>query len=310
VKSTGTPPVAFFVFKRPNLTQGVFEAIRQARPRQLFVIADGPRNPDDQILCNQTRAVIDQVDWPCEVITNFSATNLGLRCRLTSGITWVFDHVEEAIFLEDDCLPHPTFFPYCAELLERYRTDTRVMHISGDCFVNISPPTHSYYFTRYAHVWGWASWRRAWKVYDGALAGWNDKNVRQGVLQQATSTGERQFWKSTLDAVQQGSIDTWDYQWTFSLLSKSGLAINPTVNLVRNIGFGGSATNTTDSESNLADLSVVAMKFPLIHPPAVKCPNFKLDKSTARLFFTQEGSVRKTVRTISRKLRGLFLTKS
>lgn len=167
--------IAFCIFNRPDRTQQVFQAIREAQPSQLLVIADGPRSghPNDLEDCQITRSIIDQVDWDCEVLTNFSDINLGCRQRISSGLDWVFEQVEEAIILEDDCLPDPSFFPYCQELLERYRDTPEVMMISGNNFqFGHNPVEHSYYFSHYGHVWGWATWRRAWQKYDNSLAQW------------------------------------------------------------------------------------------------------------------------------------------
>lgn len=297
-RSLESPPVALIIFKRPEQTRRVFDVIRQVRPSRLFVIADGPRNEDERLRCEETRAiVVDHIDWPCEVTTDFAQTNMGLRRRLVSGITWVFEQVEEAIFIEDDCLPDPTFFRFCAELLDRYRDDLHVMHISGNCFVEAPFSRASYYFTRYAHVWGWASWRRAWEHYDGSLAGWNDRATRNAVLEQCQGRSERRFWKTTLDAVQRADIDTWDYQWAFTLMAIDGKAINPTVNLVQNIGFGEGATHTKNSKSPIAALTVRPMEFPLVPPPEPEIST-KADREVAAIDYVMPLSWKRWVRAI------------
>src|SRR5512139_3287315 len=168
-------PVAFIIFNRPDTAERVFAEIAKARPPKLLVVADGPRanRSGEAEKCAATRAIIDRVDWDCEVLTNFSDTNLGCKNRVSSGIDWVFEQVPEAIILEDDCLPHPTFFRFCEELLERYRDDERIGMISGDNFQLGQKRTDaSYYFSRYNHIWGWASWRRAWRHYDREASAW------------------------------------------------------------------------------------------------------------------------------------------
>ncbi len=167
--------VALLLFRRPEETARVFERIREARPSRLFLIADGPRpgNEEDARGCEEARAVVERVDWPCDVVRDFAEENLGLKRRIPSGLDRVFSEVEEAIVLEDDCLPHPSFFPYCAELLDRYRDDERIVHITGSQLLRIPPAEASYHFSRYPHVWGWASWRRAWDLYDVDLADWH-----------------------------------------------------------------------------------------------------------------------------------------
>jgi hypothetical protein len=269
-------PIAFIIFNRPDNTKKVFEIIRQAQPSRLLVIADGPRanRPDDIEKCAATRAVIDQVDWDCEVTKNFSDKNLGCGTRVSSGITWVFDQVEEAIILEDDCIPHPTFFRYCEELLERYRFDSRVMHISGSNFwATKHPREQSYLFSHYSQMWGWASWRRAWQHYDFQMKQWPEvkqKNLLKDLLidQHAADT-----WTKIFQNVVDGGVDTWDYQWHFACWLQHGLAIVPNVNLVSNIGFDEDATHTFtpksfSSDADAPQLSVPATEigFPLTHP--------------------------------------------
>nr|MBA3765731.1 glycosyltransferase family 2 protein [Acidobacteriota bacterium] len=168
-------PVALIIFNRADTTARVLAEIAKARPSKLLVIADGPRadHPDDAEKCLAARAAIDRVNWDCEVLTNYSEVNLGCGARPSSGLDWVFENVAEAIILEDDCLPHPTFFPFCAELLERHRDDERVMMISGDNFQFGRKRTqYSYYFSRYTHTWGWATWRRAWRYFDREIKLW------------------------------------------------------------------------------------------------------------------------------------------
>jgi hypothetical protein len=300
-ESTLRTPVVLAIFNRPETTARVFEQIRGARPQRLLVIADGPRpgREYEARSCREARAVVESVDWPCQVSTNYSDHNLGCRVRLSSGIDWAFDLVEEAIVLEDDCVPHSSFFGYCEELLERYRRDERVMHISGDNFDSLSRNSGrltrlhdslrdrlaaSYTFTRYPHVWGWATWRRAWARYDVDMMAWLSPDVRGAVLDSFTDPSERSFWQSTWDEVSRGEIDTWDYQWAFACISSGGLSAMPRRNLVSNIGFGGAAARTTDSGHQLANLPVEGTRLPLRHPRAVSADE-AADAHSARLFF-------------------------
>lgn len=277
-------PVAFFIFNRPQLTQRVFDAIRQAKPAMLLVVADGPRcdRPGEVDLCAQTRAVIQQVDWHCQVLTNFSEVNLGCKQRVSSGLNWVFETVERAIILEDDCLPHLTFFPFCEDLLNYYANDTRVMAISGDNFQFGRQRTQdSYYFSRYNHCWGWASWRRAWRYYDVEMKLW--PMIKQGKWLHDLLGDDRavRYWTDIFETVANDRLDTWDYQWTFACWLQNGLTILPNVNLVSNIGFGSEATHTTGT-NRLSNLSSEAMQFPLQHPAFV-VRDAQADESTHRL---------------------------
>ncbi len=261
--------VALIIFNRVDTTEKVFEAIRQAQPPKLFIIADGPRQgkSGESEKCAATRAIVDRVDWECEVKTNYSATNLGCKLRPASGIDWVFEQVEEAIILEDDCLPDPTFFAFCDEMLERYREDRRIMAICGNNFQFGRQRTRdSYYFSRYPHCWGWATWRRAWQHFDIDMKLWptvRDGNWLQDIL---TEGAEIKIWEKIFQSVYDRKIDTaWDYQWTFACWIQSGLAVLPNVNLIRNIGFGANATHTTGG-GKLANMSVEAISQPLHHP--------------------------------------------
>ena len=193
-------PVAFIIFNRPDTTKRVFEAIRQAKPPKLFVIADGSRSDrlGEAEKCAATRAIIDGVDWECEILTNYSDVNLGCKIRVSSGLDWVFSEVEEAIILEDDCLPHPSFFAFCEELLEKYRNDSRIMQICGSNVlkdqVNIDD---SYYFSKYGPIWGWASWRRAWQEYDVDMKLWAEVKKRKLYYDFCNSKKEVSFRQGT-----------------------------------------------------------------------------------------------------------------
>ena len=262
-------PVVLLVFNRPEITARTFAAIRAARPATLLVVADGPRpdRPGEAALCAATRAVVAEPDWPCRVLRDYSETNLGCGRRVASGLDWAFERVDQAIVLEDDCRPDASFFPYCAELLERYRDDPRVMMISGDNFQDgrLRGPA-SYYFSRYPHVWGWASWRRAWRRYDFTMAGWPELAKTGEWLGRHTADPlMAAYWRRCFTAAASGRVDTWDYQWLFACWAHDGLAVAPNRNLVENIGFGADATHTTGDGRRLA-LPAAAMDFPLRHP--------------------------------------------
>lgn len=261
-----TTPVVFLIFRRPDLTARVFEAVRQAQPTKLLVVADGPRNKEDIELCQQAQAVTENIDWNCEVLRNYSEVNLGCRERVSSGITWAFEHVEEAIILEDDCLPHPSFFVYCSNLLDYYRHDERILVISGNNFQDgCWRGDGSYYFSRYNHCWGWATWRRAWQNYDGELRGWpilKESGLLRSIFENPL---EQQYWSQIWDTLYtQNQPDTWDYRWTFTCMSNGGLTVLPNTNLVSNIGFGSDATHTTQKniQSNMLTVDIGEINHP------------------------------------------------
>lgn len=282
-----TTPVAFIIFNRPDTTERVFAEIAKARPPKLLVVGDGPRvlRSEEGARVAAARAVIEKVDWPCEVLTNFSDVNLGCKRRVSSGIDWVFNQVDEVIILEDDCLPHPTFFRFCQEMLERYRHDQRIGMISGDNFqFGRTYGNDSYYFSKYVHVWGWASWRDRWLTsYDVNITRWPQVRDQMRLGDLVLDADEVPYWSAIFERVYQGCIDTWDYQWTFANWVESRLSILPSVNLISNIGFNADATHTTGFTS-LAELPATEIQFPLIHP-FVRSRNVMADRFSDRHCF-------------------------
>lgn len=267
-----TTPVAFLIFNRTDTVERVFGEIAKARPLKLLVVGDGPRanRSGEAEKVAVTRAIIKRVDWDCEVLTNFSEVNLGCKQRVSSGIDWVFEQVEEAIILEDDCLPDPTFFQFCQEMLERYRQDQRIGMISGDNFqFGRRRNGDSYYFSKYVHVWGWASWRDRWVgSYDVTMARWPRTRDEGWLVDMVGSRQEAAYWQEIFERVYRGEIDTWDYQWVFANWVEGRMSITPAVNMISNIGFNGDATHTT-GDSDLANLARNQMSFPLTHPLGV-----------------------------------------
>ena len=265
-------PVAFMIFKRPETTKKVFEAIRQVKPAKLLVIADGPREqvPGEAEECAATRKIIEDIDWDCEVLKNYSTTNLGCKKRVSSGIDWVFDNVEEAIILEEDCLPHTTFFPFCENLLEKYRDDNRIFSISGQNLLFGNKRTeYSYYFSRHTYVWGWATWKRAWQHYDLEMKLWPEIKTSGFLHDILVDPQAVKEWNKSFQELYDGQIDTWDYQLMFSCWVNSGINIHPNSNLISNIGFGTESTHTSRKKSKYAEIPIEATNFPLKHPPFV-----------------------------------------
>lgn len=293
-------PVALFVFNRPEHTARVIGAIRAAAPPLLLVVADGPRPgiPSDVTACREVRALIDRAGWSCPVLTNYADANLGCRARVASGIDWVFDQVPEAIILEDDTLPDPTFFRFADELLERYREDDRVMSISGDNFQRgRQRGSASYYFSRYSHIWGWATWRRAWGRYDRDMTRWPALRTEGWLASILSDRAEIAYWTNAFDRVARGEIDTWDYAWLFTCWVEGGLTVLPNQNLVTNIGFASGATHTS-GDSPVASLPTEPMEFPLVHPEQVRA-NAEADAFTGRTLFRA-----RPLRRVASRVRG------
>ena len=248
-----TTPVLFLIFNRPDTTQRVFDEIKKAKPSQLFVSADGPREgkAGEAARCQAARDVIKQVDWECEVHTNFRENNVGLKIAVSSGIDWFFEHVEEGIILEDDCLPSQSFFWFCQELLDKYHDDKRIMQISGSNFLFGKKVTEaSYYFAKLNDIWGWATWKRAWKYYDVTMRtfpGFKEQNQLENYIDDPEIRAWlMSYFEQDFNAV--GSEKgLWSSQWSYAMCAQNGLTIVPSVNLVVHIGFSDEATHTRDS---------------------------------------------------------------
>jgi hypothetical protein len=279
--------VALILFRRPDRTAKVMEGIREARPAKLFLIADGPHPGDEEETrdCESARAAAERVDWPCEVVRNYADQNLGLKTRISTGIDGVFEQVDRAIILEDDCLPHSSFFRYCDELLERYHDDDRIMHVAGSQLLDRAPGNGaSYHFSRYVHIWGWGTWRRAWRHFDVGLRDWHADSKAErdrGLKQMFGDQSERRYWRYRWD--NSGQIDNWDAQWSYALLARDGLAINPNRNLISNIGFGADATNAIEDPHGIGGRPLEGMHFPLAHPSSI-APDAGCDAQASRLF--------------------------
>lgn len=273
-----TPPtplntaVLFLVFNRPSTTRLVFDAIRQAMPPRLYIAADGHRSSKvgEAVRCQEVRRIATSVDWPCEIKTLFRDENLGCKRSVGGGISWFFENEEQGIILEDDCVPHPDFFWFCEELLERYADDERVSVITGNNFQDGQKRGDgSYYFSKYNHCWGWASWRRAWQHYRGDLPFWPAWSLSSEWRATHQDPVERRYWAGIFDTVRAGKVDSWAYPWTGSVWHQKGLTITPNVNLVSNIGFGPDSTHTASPESPLANMDTHGMDA-LIHPTLVQ----------------------------------------
>jgi hypothetical protein len=298
-------PVLLIVFNRPDVTRRVVAALRTVRPRTLLVAADGPRagRVGEAALCAEVLATVRQgVDWDCELVEDVAPENLGCRRRVASALDWALGREDTVIVLEDDCVPHPSFFPYCEELLGRYAEDERIMHIAGANFLFGGRVAHSYYFSRFNFCWGWATWRRAWRCYDGTMSDW--PALRAGGLAAAFRDDPRAvaYWTARFDEARDGA-DSWAFRWTLSMWAQGGLSVVPRVNLISNVGFGVEATHTVSRASALANLPVEALSFPLRHPLQVR-QDEEADHWVQRAIYdrTRLGRLRRKVRAVAQFL--------
>jgi hypothetical protein len=272
-------PVVLFIYARADTARQVLDAVRRVRPARLLVVADGAsdadRAPDADGATDVThavgaaRALIEEVDWECELLSDFSPRHQGLKRRVESGLDWAFGEVQEAIVLEDDCVPDPTFFRFCEELLARHRNDDRVMAISGNNFSSdLAARADRYRYSRYPLIWGWATWRRAWRCYDPAMSRWpelRDSGWLEELLGDRHAAG---YWSHLFERTYTEG-GSWDYAWVLACWLHGGLSVVPDVNLVTNIGFRADATHTRSAESAFANLPTAEARFPLRHPATV-----------------------------------------
>jgi hypothetical protein len=281
-------PVVLLMFARPDTTARVLDAIREARPPRLLLVADGARDdvPGEAELCEQTRALAERVDWDCEVSTDFADRNLGQKVRVESGLSWAFGLEEEAIVLEDDTLPHPTFFRFCDELLERYRDEEGVLSISGTNFQFDGPASSdSYYFSRYPHIWGWASWRSAWENYDPEMSRWPELRGSGWLERLLDAPHAAAYWAYQFELTYRDR-HTWDFPWLFAAWLNGGLHAVPNRNLVSNLGFREDATHTPPHQAAfLGDLPTQEMPFPLAHPGEIR-RNAAADEFSERVLYS------------------------
>jgi len=269
-------PILFIVFNRPEVTRRSFEVIRKAKPPRLYISSDGPRQdrPKELDLCQSVRKIVQDVDWPCQVFTLFREFNLGPKIAPSEAISWFFANEKEGVILEDDVEALPCFFEYCDEMLARYRDNSKVGLISGGNLISNHTKnlTQSYFFSRYASIWGWASWARVWNHYDVSMERLTDWKDNGGLKR--LSRGNfmiQKFWNSKLEDTKSGKISTWDYQFNFMLWLHNMAAVIPRNNLTLNIGFGDDATHTSQTMPDfIAKSTPVQLEFPLTHAESVQ----------------------------------------
>jgi hypothetical protein len=273
-------PILFIIFSRPDTTAEVFQAIKRARPKKLYICADGPREgrPEEAQRCKQAREIATAVDWDCEVKTLFQEKNLGCKIGVSTGISWFFEHEELGIVIEDDILLVDSFFPFCSDLLERYKDDHRIASIGAcngiaDKLVGSNEVTASYTFIGHNHVWGWGSWRRAWQKNDLYMKRWPQWDAKGGLLKYFDGDQcATQYWRGVFNKQTRGKgANTWDYQWMLSGWTSDALTIMPKVNMMTNLGFGDHGTNTLKGMPKfLVRNQARELQAPILHPIEVK----------------------------------------
>lgn len=257
-------PILFLVFNRIETTKKVFSSIKKMKPPKLYISCDGPRDyiEGESAKVNVVREyIINNIDWDCKVATFFRDSNLGCKKAISTGIDWFFDNEEMGIILEDDCMPNEDFYHFCEYALSKYKDCNNIFAVTGNNFQDgNSRGDASYYFSKHMHVWGWASWRRAWKYYDVNISYWQNYKKSQQWNNNNKTFYEKKYWEVILDKVSLNKINTWDYQWNLAIWKNNGMVVTPNKNLVTNIGFGCDATHTTSKENKASMMRTYKLK--------------------------------------------------
>jgi hypothetical protein len=286
-------PVLLLLFNRPQHTAAVIARLREIKPTRVFVHCDGPRadRPGESEKVAAVRREVEKIDWPCAIQTLYREENRGLRLGVANALDWFFGEVEQGIVLEDDCLPDPSFFPFCVELLERFAQDTRVMHIGGSNVAEIRTRhlPASYFFSRFAFVWGWAGWRRAWQHMSLQLDGLDEFEQNNGAERITPDPMAQVYLLDKFQATRSGRNNSWAYAWFYSINRCGGVCIVPSVNLVQNTGIGDAGATHTTKANPTAGLRAASLKFPLSHP-VLGDPDPKLDRQI--FYFAQKSRPR------------------
>lgn len=276
IKDNLETPILFLIFNRPDTTEKVLESIRSVKPERLYIACDGPRTEDEKLLIHQLRKnTLNNIDWECEIHTLFRNKNLGCKNAVSSAIDWFFNNEEMGIILEDDCIPSIDFFEFCEITLEKYKNSETIFHIDG---TNFGTPSNKnlLHFSKYALIWGWASWRRAWSHYDIKMTDY-PQSIQSNCLKAILSKKEIEYWIPKLDKAYNNDIDTWDYQWFYTIWKNQAITIRPDKNLIKNIGFNSDATHTKKSNKFLKNMLADSLNFELPLPNEIEI-NYKLDE--------------------------------
>ncbi len=295
-------PVLFVVFNRLEVTKKVFQSIRRAKPANLYIASDGPRDTvkgEAHKVEEIRNYLLENIDWDCKVETLFQTKNKGCKIAVSESINWFFSKEEKGIILEDDCLPHPSFFNFCEILLKRYEKDLRVWHIAGNNFLPSwkRDSDYSYYFSYYGSIWGWATWKDRWEKYSVEMEHYSELIAKNYLWDIFGNQEEANFRARNFEEIEKG-MDTWDFQWAYTRFTNSGLSIVPQENLVKNLGFGTDATHTTSGNDSRANMQALEISFPLSHP------NFIIrDKVSDDKFFNEYIKPKGIVKRVLRKIK-------
>lgn len=298
--------VLIVAFNRPRLLVQLIEALRAVKPLKVYCAIDGPRaaNHDDvEKIALVKSALLEGIDWPCDLKIDAAESNLGCSRRVSSAVSWVLAQEDAVIVLEDDCMPSVSFFPFCTELLDRYKDDPSVMSISGSNCLSKWNAGNSYFFSKHFVAWGWATWARAWKHFDLSLAEWKTASARRELREYVNSARHYEILAKYLDQIIAGSLDTWDVPFAFAHDRQRAFCVLPAVNLIHNVGFGPDATHCFDADAKFAP-SAEEMEFPLRHPSVVKA-DVEFDRRWLDTVFPVERKRNPIIEKITQKFRSV-----
>jgi len=265
-------PILIIAFNRFDTVERVFEVVTKIKPKKLYIALDGPRDnvSSDEEKCLRVKKIFAKINWDCDVQKLYREKNLGCHKAVPDAITWFFSQVPEGIILEDDCLPSDSFFRFCEELLEKYRHEDRVMMISGNNFLpDYKFSNSSFFFSKYAFIWGWATWRRAWEKFDDSMKSYPSFKKNGGFRDYYSNILDRFFWRTGFENKYNGYSQGWDMKWNYALAYHNGLDVIPSTNLVRNIGMKSDATNTKKYDKRM-DIPTYDLDFPLKYPDSIE----------------------------------------
>lgn len=305
-------PILLIIFKRKDTALKVLEVVKKIKPKYLYIAADAWRDENEKIKCLETReAVLKAIDWECNIYKLFQDKNLGCCYGPVNAINWFFENVEQGIILEDDILAEISFFYFCEKLLNYYKDNERIMHIAGDSPLDRKVSDASYYFATVQHCWGWASWRRAWKYYDATMETISFKDTKKTLRKRYKDFNIRDYWQNWFYRIKKCHDSIWDYQWTYLIISKDGICINPSLNLTSNIGFGEDSTHTSNPNDENANRKTYPIDFEnIIHPQKIECDSLADFEIAIKRFglipFSLKNNVIREVKRIIRQISGLF----
>lgn len=296
IKNQFKIPVLLLTWKREKEIKLILNILKKINAINIYINSDGcefsesKSKQKDKII--QTRnSILKNIDWECKVHLKFNNKNLGCKQSVISGINWLFENEESGIILEEDCIPNESFFHFCAALLAKYENNKDIGCITGVNFQNGQKVSNSsYYFSKYNHCWGWATWKKSWDLFDADMSFWpimqNQKNWSIDPLMRKE---ERKYWVDIFESSYQNYFDSWAYPWLASLWYRNKLTITPEYNLVSNVGFDGLATHTKNRFSISANKKTFAIE-KIIHNSSIK-RNAEADRYTFKNHFYETSNL-------------------